>query len=269
MEENYMAQMKELLEEREKELLYMKQEKEKALLNAPEGSLRICSHGNRTQYYQRNDPKDFNGTYIREQDLDLAKKLAQKDYDKKVLRAVKKELAAIEKYCSNYPEPDVEQIYETLHRERQKMIQPILEPEEQYIQKWESVEYQGKGFQDNMPEFYTGKGERVRSKSEWIIADLLSKEEVPYRYEYPIYLNGLGRIYPDFTVLNVRTRKEIYWEHLGMMDDPVYVENALQKIGLYEQNGIFPGESLILTYETKKNPINQKLIICMIQHYLK
>lgn len=54
-----------------------------------------------------------------------------------------------------------------------------------------------------------------------------------------------------------------------MMDDPSYVEKSLQKITLYEQNGIFPGENLILTYETRKNPMNQKIIRLMIQRYLK
>ena len=70
-------------------------------------------------------------------------------------------------------------------------------------------------------------------------------------------------------MLNVRKRQEILWEHLGMMDDEIYVEKAIQKITTYEQNGIFPGENLILTYETKKNPLNQKTIMRMIQHYLK
>lgn len=36
------------LKERENLLLQIKNEKEKALLNVPEGALRICSHGNRT-----------------------------------------------------------------------------------------------------------------------------------------------------------------------------------------------------------------------------
>lgn len=264
-----MEQIKNLLEAREEHLLKIKKEKEKVLLTMPEGSLRICSHDNRTQYYQRNDPRDFNGTYISEKNLPIAQKLAQKDYDKKVLRAIEKELKAIEKYLSTYPVQNAEQIYETLHKERRKLIVPVLESEDQYISKWQSVEYQRKSFKDNTPEFYTAKGERVRSKSELIIADLLKKEAIPYRYEYPIHLKSLGNIYPDFTVLHVRERKELYWEHLGMMDDSSYAEKAIQKITTYEQNGIFPGENLILTYETRKNPINQKLIMHMIRHYLQ
>ena len=132
-----------------------------------------------------------------------------------------------------------------------------------------SVEYEGKGFAEDAPEFYTSRGERVRSKSEWIIAELLEKEGIPYRYEYPVYLRGFGKVYPDFTVLNVRTRREIYWEHMGMMDNPVYAEKAVNKIHTYEQNGMFQGEDLLVTYETSKNPLNQKVIMRMIQRYLK
>ena len=159
------------------------------------------------QYYQRNDPKDFNGTYIREKDIHLAQGLAQKDYDQKVLRSIEQELNAIIKYLSNYPITYAEQIYEKLHKERRALVEPIVEPEEQYIDKWEAVPYQGKGFSEDTPEFYTAKGERVRSKSELIIADLLNKQAIPYRYEYPIQFKGVGKIYPDFTVLNVKKKK--------------------------------------------------------------
>ena len=264
-----MERVKNLLEAREKQLRQIKKDKEKALETAPDGSLRVCSHKNRTQYYHRTDPKDFNGVYIKEKDHSIAKGLAQKDYDKKVLCAAEKELKAIQKYFSSCPTTYPEEIYETLHKERQRLINPVLETDEQFIHKWESVEYQGKGFFEDSPEFYTTKKERVRSKSELIIADLLIKEEIPYRYEFPLLLKGYGRIYPDFTVLNIRERKEMYWEHLGMMDEPGYVEKALQKIELYERNEIFVGGNLILTFETRKRPISQKQITRMIQHYLK
>lgn len=264
-----MEETKELLQKRTNYLLHLREEKEKDIADAPEGTLRICNSRNRTQYYQRIDPTDFNGSYIGEKGFQTAKALAQKDYDRKVLQAIERELNAIQKYFSAYPEVDAEQIYEKLHKARQNLVNPIWEPEEEYVCKWESVSYQGKGFNDEAPEFYTMKEERVRSKSELIIADLLNREGIPYRYECPIYLKGHGRIYPDFTVLNVKKRKELYWEHLGMMDDSAYAEKALQKIATYERNGIFPGDKLILTYESKNMPINQKQIMGMIQQYLR
>ena len=264
-----MEQIKNLLEVRQNQLTQLKKEKEKAIEKAPDGSLRICKHGNKTQYYHRNNPKDFNGVYIKEKDVGLARKLAQKDYDKKVLCSAEKELNAISKYLSNCPDKSVEEIYEGLHVERQKMIVPIKETDKEYVRKWQEEKYQGKEFHEDTPELYTAKGERVRSKSELIIADMLNKQGVPYRYEYPLYLGGMGKVYPDFTVLNISKRKEIFWEHFGMMDDPAYAETAVKKIATYEQNGIFPGENLILTYETRKNSINQKLVRSLIEHYLK
>lgn len=264
-----MEEVKEMLEARKNYLLQIKKEKESALATVPEGRLRICSHGNKAQFYYRTDPKDFNGVYIRDNDVKFAELLAQKDYDQRVLRAVDKELKVINKFFSDYPDTNAEQVYEKLHGERQKLVLPIKKSDQQYIREWESVKYHEKEFYEDDPVFHTVEGKRVRSKSEVIIADALSREGIPFRYEYPISLKKVGKIYPDFTVLNVRKRQEILWEHLGMMDDEIYVEKAIQKITTYEQNGIFPGENLILTYETKKNPLNQKTIMLMIQHYLK
>lgn len=264
-----MEQIKSMLTARKNYLLQLKKVKQKALVSVPEGNLRICSHGNRVQYYHRTDPKDFSGTYIREKDARLVKKLAQKDYDQKVIHSIEKEMRAIEKYLAACPKKEAEQIFATLHSERQKLVVPIRESDERFVQQWEQIQYQGKEFYEDTPEFYTARGERVRSKSEVIIADMLYREGIPYRYEYPVQLKGIGMVYPDFTVLNVRERREVYWEHLGMMDDPAYAEKAVQKIATYEQNGIFTGEDLVLTYETKKNPVNQKVIAEIIKKYFQ
>lgn len=81
-------------------------------------------------------------------------------------------------------------------------------------------------------------------------------------------MNGFGKVYPDFTILNMKTRKEVIWEHFGMMDDLIYVEKALKKITMYEQQGIFLGEDLILTYESQNMPLNSKMVRRVIKHYL-
>ena len=189
-----MEEIKVKLRNREKKLLKLKKDKERALRNAPEGSLRVNVHGNRIQYYQRTEPKDLNGVYIKEKDFRIAQKLAQKDYDKKILHTAEQEIKAIQKFFSANPERHVEEIYESLHVQRQKLVLPIRESDEEYIRNWESVEYEGKRFYEDAPELYTAKGERVRSKSEVIIADLLNKEGIPYRYEYPLELSNYGVI---------------------------------------------------------------------------
>ena len=264
-----MNHIKNLLKSRETYLRKLQTQKEASLESAPEGLLRICRDGNHLYYYHKQSSDNPNGASLPTSNLPLARQLAQKDYDTKVLRAISQELQAIKKYLSTCPKNPPEVIYELLPEYRQQLVTPIAEPEDQFIKNWTSVEYTGKAFDANTPELFTARGERVRSKSEIIIADLLHHEGIPYRYEYPVYLRGFGTVYPDFTVLNVRLRKEIHWEHMGMMDDPEYVQKALQKLITYEQNGIFPGENLILTFETKQLPINQKLVLQMIRRYLK
>lgn len=270
MERNIsMEEMKMKLKAREKELLKLKKEKEKALENVPEGNLRISCRGNYIRYYHKRDSKDKSGIYMPERMHDLARLLAQKEYDQEILQVVEKELRAIKKCLLNYPELVAESIYEKLHKGRQKLVKPIWETDEQYAKWWETVQYRGKEIDESVPELYTAKNERVRSKSEVLIADLLNRMNIPYRYEAPIYLKGVGRIYPDFTLLNVKKRKELYWEHLGMMDDPVYVEMALQRIAKYEQNKIFPGDKLIITCETKALPLHQKSVMNIIRHHFE
>lgn len=264
-----MEDTKDLLDVRKKQLLKLKKEKEKSLLQAPEGMLRVSCRGEKILYFQRIDPKDTNGIYIKAKDVKLAEKLAQKDYDQKVLDSVNKEIKAIDKYFANYPDRCAEAVYDKLHDARKKLIMPIIETDEEYIKSWQQVEYKGKDFYGGIPEYYTAKGERVRSKSEVIIADSLHREGIPYRYEYPVYLNGVGVVYPDFTVLNIKKRQELLWEHFGKMDDPEYAEKAVRKIESYERNGIFSGENLILTYETMNQPLNQRTIKRMIERNLK
>ena len=263
-----MSEIEALLEARKKQLLKIKEEKEAGLLYFPEGTLRISGSRNRVQYYHRTDPKDNNGIYIGNDNLNLVRDLAQKDYNQKVLNAVEKELNAIQKFEKNCPEVKAEEIYKSLHPERQKLIFTSMENDEKYAKWWESVRYQGKPIFDDVPAYITARGERVRSKSEVIIADLLFREGVPYRYEYPLYIEGIGLVFPDFLTLNKRTRKEYFLEHFGMMDDPNYLEKALQKIQLLADNNIYPGENLILSFETKKSPLNQNELRKLIQHYL-
>ena len=84
----------------------------------------------------------------------------------------------------------------------------------------------------------------------------------------PLYLKGTGMVYPDFTFLSRRTRKEIYWEHDGRMDDPVYARSAVRKIQAYEENGIYPGENLILTFETEKTILDIRIVKGLVERYL-
>ena len=82
-------------------------------------------------------------------------------------------------------------------------------------------------------------------------------------------MDGMGWVYPDFTILIVRLRKIVIWEHHGMLDERDYRENNfLRKNNAYIANGFFPGKNLIQTFESLKNPINLETIEAVINEYL-
>ena len=263
-----MRKVEELLEARQIELQKLIKEKQAALQVAPEGKLRISCYDGKTRYYQRTNPKNFNGIYIKDENLELAKELAQKDYNQKVLTIMEREQKTIDDYLIAMRNIDYEKIYNELHVERQKLVNPLIIPDEEFIKIWESVEYTGKEFKEDSPEIYTLKGERVRSKSEMMIADTLNKMGIPYRYEYPVWLKGCGQVYTDFTVLLVKERMEKRWEHFGRMDEPDYANKTVNKINHYANNGIYIGEQLIVTFETKNHPLTQREIERTIKQYL-
>jgi len=76
---------------------------------------------------------------------------------------------------------------------------------------------------------------------------------VPFRYECELKVFGTTT-YPDFTFFNEKTGEYKYWEHFGMMDDPVYRRKAFDKID-YISYGLVPGENVLFTYETSKAPL--------------
>lgn len=200
--------------------------------------------------------------------MELVKALAQKTYNEKILRYTEKTTKQIGRLLENYEDDKVEKIYKSENIKRQKLIMPIEATYEQIIEQWVATPFKGKGFSDSMPVILTNKGIRGRSKSEKILADYFDSLGLVYKYECPLYLNNFGNIYPDFTFLSRKTGREIYWEHEGMMDNPEYARAAIQKIETYEKNGIFPGENLILTFETSMTPINTELMQMNVKKYL-
>lgn len=241
----------------------------KQLEGVPEGTLRLSiSSQNHPQYYHCTNENKRNGTYIAKENKVLIQQLAQKSYDEKVLKCAERRLSQIKKITKDYDDYEIENIFKREHKERQKLIQPVEMTWAQKLKEWAEEAYQGKEFQDGLPLILTERGERVRSKSEKIMADYFFRNKIEYKYECPLYLKGYGTVYPDFTFLSQKAGEEIYWEHDGRMDDPIYARNAVKKIEAYENNNIFPGEKLILTFETESTILNTKTIEKLVNKYL-
>ena len=241
--------------------------REEAIAKAPEGTLRVVPHGKGYQCFHRDTPQCKSGVYIPQNKIKLAYDLAQKDYNLKFIRLAKRELHVLENCQTQMKEIDYEEIYNGMHAGRKQFVKPILTPKDELIRKWEAMEYVHKGFRPDDNEYYTNKDERVRSKSEINIANMLKDYGIPYHYEYPIEIDG-ETYNPDFYVLNVRKRKVYVWDHFGMMDDYSYARENVDKINKYILAGYIPGENYIQSFETSKNPINQRVIKKIIEDYL-
>lgn len=243
-------------------------EKEESLENAPKGILVAAYHNGNPQYYKRDSPHARTGTYLKQSERDIAVALAQKDYDQRVLKCATAELNTLTKLIQRYEKGTPEDVYSHLSPARRELVTPILLPDDEFVAQWLATPYDGKGFSEGYPEFYTDKNLRVRSKSEIFIANKYDALGIPTLYEKPIHLKGFGLVYTDFTLLNVRLRKEFFHEHLGMMDDPKYIEENMPKIQAYMKNGYLPGKNLILTFETKECPFDVRIIDDIAKQFL-
>ena len=236
------------------------------------GRLRISQKGRYTEYYHIKEDGDTHGKYLPKKQEATARQLAQKDYDEKIINLVEEEITALKEYLNNASK--IQTFYSKMCPSRQKLIKPLTLSDNQYASQWKNVTWQGLPFAPDAPVYTTNHGERVRSKSEVLIANALAQHKIPYRYEYPLTLHrqhthDTTTLYPDFLCLNLRTRQEFFWEHFGLMDSPEYVANAVSKLNLYTQNKITPGKNLIITMETQTEPLTPSVIDQMINDFLK
>ena len=261
-----MQGLRHMLLQEQKHLQEIADKARTGLTTVPEGNLRISKDKNKPRYYQCID--DNNGIYIPRSNKELPKLLAQKTYNRIVVKKVEARLKQIEKILQDYTDDEIERIYTSMHKERQFLVTPIEATWNQLLMEWYKEEYQGKEFKEGMPVILTEKGERVRSKSEKILADYFYRKNILYKYEKPLYLKGYGTVYPDFTFLSRKAGEEIYWEHEGMMDKQEYARTAVRKIESYQINNIYPGDRLILTFETEHSILNSKIIESLAGRYL-
>lgn len=286
------------LQAKAEELLAAIETKIRNLKNAPEGRLRIAQRESGAYYYHVTDTSPEWGDYLPQTESKTIARLAQKEYDQTVLTEMQRQLKSLDRFLKSFCPKRLHDIFGKLLPARRKFVQPVRLPDEEFAEQWLAVKYSGKGMAVDAPLLETSRGERVRSKSEVIIADTLDRLKIPYRYEFPHQLkvrrNSRGQgdslcnpsgnkqdggrqhdssrrtvtFHPDFTCLNIRTRREFIWEHFGRMDDPEYIAETLGKFETYTANGIFPGESLIFTMETQERPLNPATVEALAKHFL-
>lgn len=235
----------------------------------PEDSkLRAAKNGNSFQFFIRKKGATDNGVYIKKENRKTAATLAQIEYDEKLKKVLEASIASLSQWKEKGGQNPFATALQQLAPCKRALVKlPFLDNED-YLTVWKNQTYKGLDFPAGFPEYYNRQGLRVRSKSEVILTDILDEMSLPFLYEKPLLLHT-GLVHPDFTLLNIKKRKEVYWEHFGMMDDADYRNSAFLKIRKYEANGYYQPTSLIWTFETGKYPLNVKEIRKMVAELKK
>lgn len=262
------------------ELTAIIKKKNLALKGAPQGNLRVATRGVTYRFFHVTDAKTPNGRFISRKNQNVAVRLAQRDYDSSVMANAEHLKKQLERFESLYKPGTFDDIFNRMSPGRQSLVTPVRFSDDEFKGQWISVIYEGKSFSEETPFLQTARGERVRSKSELIIAETLARYGVPYRYEYPYEFTDRSSakklkkrnrkilVYPDFTCVNVRTRQEFIWEHFGLMDNPDYARSAVFKRELYEENGFFAGQNIIFTEETSECVLDSSRVNRLVERFL-
>jgi len=231
--------------------------------------------------YMKHNPETGETRYLGKDKTDEIRALEEKNYWLKLEKTAREELEALEKAEKILEKtPDWENVYYDIPPEKRHLIKPYtakpITMSEKNLDAWRrlALKYGNRNKKYLAKNTTTLNGEHVKSKSEIIIADRLKVAGVPYAYEYETvvaneYSGTFEKWYPDFKVLNTRTGKEYYWEHLGMVDKADYFATSMFKLDVFADNDIIVGDNLILTMETAETPLNTEYIDMIIRKVLK
>lgn len=235
----------------------------KILTSLPDGELSIGHQNGSTKWFCY---KNHQQLYIKKKDVSLAKKLAIKKYlSLKIesLEAKLKEATFQNKHSMAAEEKIAKLLNDSAYLE---LLSDYLSSTTLDNQHWMNADYpKNTNHPENLVHQTIG-GLLVRSKSESMIAVALSENNIPYRYENLLELNGIT-LAPDFTILHPVSGRIYYWEHFGLLDNDFYCNNLIQKIRSYADANIILGENLIITYETQASPLNFHTINNIIKQY--
>lgn len=249
------------------ELQNLEQNLEAALLAAPEGTLHVLQkQGKCPQYYKYEGREQRK--YISKNNIEIAARLAQKEYDQKLRDQVKRRIQTGLQLAEEYQLP-LANVYTETPDVKRKLIRPFELSDEDFVKMWYRDFPGGMNSYPNNSDIYSNNGIHLRSKSERIIANMFEENDVPYIYEPALVLHAGKIVYPDFLVLNRRLRKSYVYEHFGTMSDPGYADRTIEKISLYQKNNYFMGINFLFSMESMNRQLDTRSVEKLIWRYLK
>ena len=239
------------------------------LSQLPEGDL-YCyySHGSKC-YCERLPVKGNNKKEKKKgitKDKDCLFRLVRKEYVKKAIGLLDKDIAAVDSLLRRYRPSDENTVMEEFVRKHPELTGGIYYGLMSY-DEWASDFETADGYHPENLKSTSADGTKKRSLGEIIIASRLDYYGIPFRYESPIDHPDIP-FAPDFTIIRPRDNKIIYWEHLGNVNNQSYLDYNKHKFDVYERYGIVPWDNLIVSFSQADYGINEKLIDSLIQGWL-
>ena len=262
--------LKKLLVEKE---MYQKYAEgfEKELASLPEGFLtRKVINGN--AYFYQLIKDEFGITkqkYLSSKGNDFVSAIKRRHFVEKSLTLLNNDIKALDTFLSRFNPYDAAEVTLTLPEVYQNLPKKdSYDKHENFSElSWQDIPYKkNEAYPEGLIN-YSADGVKVRSKSEALIASILEKKNIPFRYEAELRL-GDHLYYPDFTILKPSDGEIIYWEHFGMNNNVQYSISMEQKLILYTRYSIIPWENLIITFDSKNGSIDTQIIQRILQAFI-
>lgn len=191
--------------------------------------------------------------------------LARKAYLKESISLLTATIDALEQVAKTCLPPTLETILKHLPKTYEALPREAFFPQMRSSRGWKNEVYDKSTHRPEEKRHIACTGERVRSKSEALIIDLLEKHNIAYRYEQMLYIEN-QEFAPDFTI-RVGS-KLFYWEHCGLVNDERYIAKHDWKIDMYAKVGIVPWKNLIVTYDDEEGHFNGRIAEAEIKNKL-
>ena len=159
---------------------------EKKQSKLPREHIKYVRKGERVQYYLRHPNHTIE--YIKTNQKSLIQNLVNAHYTRLALAKLKKNYKAAKLFLTFHSKKEERDIAESLPLQMQLLNDNLFPCRHQAIKKWQAEPYQRNPYMPESLMHTSNRGDKLRSKSEVMIADRIENRKIPFKPEFPIYL---------------------------------------------------------------------------------
>lgn len=222
-------------------------ESRRRIAHAPAGTLRCRKRKTKNTFYLFTHGDGHSKEVNITSDLELVSRMVKKRLYTAAAGRASYNIKLLEHLLHSYKDSDPLIIADSLPPSYKAALQ---EEAMTAAQLWAADQSKQYFFDPKVHKHETISGIMVRSKSEALIANMLTYYGIPFYYEKPFDKTAPdGRKYfPDFTII-LPTGEVILWEHFGLLDDLNYCIHNAEKLNFYQSHNYMIGINLLITQD--------------------